>query len=31
MPDGLLHNLSQPQIRDLFSYLMSTDQVALPK
>lgn len=31
MPDGLLQNLTQTQIRDLISYLMSTNQVDLPK
>jgi putative heme-binding domain-containing protein len=30
MPDGLLQNLTPIQIRDLFGYLMSTNQVALP-
>jgi putative heme-binding domain-containing protein len=30
MPDGLLQNLTPEQIRDLFGYLMSTDQVSLP-
>lgn len=30
MPDGLLQNLSPEQIRNLFSYLMSTEQVPLP-
>lgn len=30
MPDGLLQNLSPEQIRDLFGYLMSTEQVSLP-
>jgi putative membrane-bound dehydrogenase-like protein len=31
MPDGLLQNLTQTQIRDLIGYLMSTDQVPLPR
>ena len=31
MPDGLLQNLNAEQIRDLMAYLMSTEQVALPK
>lgn len=31
MPDGLLTQLSEKQIRDLFAYLQSTEQVALPK
>jgi putative membrane-bound dehydrogenase-like protein len=31
MPDGLLQNLNENQIRDLFGYLMSIDQVPLPK
>lgn len=31
MPDGLLQNLTQTEIRDLISYLMSTDQVELPE
>jgi putative membrane-bound dehydrogenase-like protein len=31
MPDGILQNLSPEQIRDLIGYLMSTEQVALPK
>jgi len=31
MPDALLQNLSEEQIRDLIGYLMSVDQVALPK
>jgi putative membrane-bound dehydrogenase-like protein len=30
MPDGLLQKMSREQVRDLISYLMSTDQVALP-
>jgi putative heme-binding domain-containing protein len=30
MPDGLLQNLSTEQIRDLFGYLMSSEQVPLP-
>jgi putative heme-binding domain-containing protein len=30
MPDGLLQKMSKEQVRDLISYLMSTDQVALP-
>lgn len=30
MPDGMLTNLSDDQIRELFSYLMSADQVPLP-
>jgi putative membrane-bound dehydrogenase-like protein len=30
MPDGLLQNLSPEQIRDLFGYLMSIEQVSLP-
>ena len=30
MPDGLLQNLTAEQVRDLFAYLMSSDQVALP-
>jgi putative heme-binding domain-containing protein len=30
MPDGLLQNLTPEQIRDLFGYLMSTEQVSLP-
>ena len=30
MPDGLLQNLTQEQIRNLVGYLMSTDQVPLP-
>ena len=28
MPDGLLTQLSEPQIRDLFAYLQSTQQIA---
>jgi len=31
MPDGLLQNQSNEQIRDLIGYLMSTDQVPLPE
>ena len=31
MPDGLLQNLTAAQIRDLMGYLMSTEQVSLPK
>lgn len=31
MPDGLLQNLSPEQIRDLFAYLQSTEQVPLPE
>ena len=31
MPDGLLDSLSETQIKDLFSYLQSSAQVALPK
>jgi putative heme-binding domain-containing protein len=31
MPDGQLQNLSAEQIRDLVGYLMSSDQVPLPK
>lgn len=30
MPDGLLQPLSPEQIRDLFAYLMTTEQVPLP-
>jgi putative membrane-bound dehydrogenase-like protein len=30
MPDGLLQNLTEDQVRDLFGYLMSPDQVPLP-
>jgi putative heme-binding domain-containing protein len=30
MPDGLLDNLSEDQIRDLIAYLMQPAQVALP-
>ena len=30
MPDGLLQNLSDDQIRDLFAYLMHTSQVSMP-
>lgn len=30
MPEGLLQPLSPEQIRDLFAYLMTTEQVALP-
>ena len=30
MPDGLLQNLSEDQVRDLIAYLMSPDQVPLP-
>ena len=31
MPDGLLQNLTPEQVRDLFAYLMSVEQVPLPK
>jgi putative membrane-bound dehydrogenase-like protein len=31
MPDGLLNNLNEQQTVDLFAYLMSQSQVALPK
>lgn len=31
MPDGLLQNLTTEQIRDLVGYLMSTEQVPLPR
>jgi putative heme-binding domain-containing protein len=31
MPDGLLDNLSEQQVADLFAYLMSETQVDLPK
>ncbi len=31
MPDGQLQNLTAEQIRDLIGYLMSTDQVPLPR
>jgi putative membrane-bound dehydrogenase-like protein len=31
MPDGLLQNLSDGEVRDLMAYLMSTEQVALPE
>jgi len=31
MPDGMLQNLSDEQVCDLVSYLMSVDQVALPE
>jgi putative heme-binding domain-containing protein len=31
MPDGLLNNLNEQQIVDLFAYLMSQTQVDLPK
>jgi putative heme-binding domain-containing protein len=31
MPDGLLNNLSEEQTANLFAYLMSQNQVALPK
>lgn len=30
MPDGLLQNLTEDQVRNLIGYLMSPDQVALP-
>lgn len=30
MPDGLLQNLTPEQVRDLFAYLKSSDQVPLP-
>ena len=30
MPDGLLTTFTEEQVRDLFGYLPSTDQVALP-
>lgn len=30
MPDGLLQNLTAEQVRDLFGYLMSTEQAPLP-
>ncbi|WP_437187568.1 PVC-type heme-binding CxxCH protein [Planctomicrobium sp. SH668] len=30
MPDGLLQNLSEEQIRDLIAYLMGSEQVPLP-
>jgi putative membrane-bound dehydrogenase-like protein len=30
MPDGLLQNLSEDQVRDLIGYLMSPEQVPLP-
>jgi putative heme-binding domain-containing protein len=30
MPDGILEPLTRDQVRDLFSYLMSSEQVALP-
>lgn len=30
MPEGLLKDLSEDQVRDLFGYLMSTEQVPLP-
>ncbi len=31
MPDGQLQNLTPDQIRDLVGYLMSSDQVPLPR
>ena len=31
MPDGMLQNLSDEQVRDLMAYLMSLDQVTLPE
>ncbi len=31
MPDGLLQNLSNDQVRQLLAYLMGPDQIALPK
>ena len=31
MPDGMLQQLSDEQVRDLVAYLMSVDQVALPE
>jgi putative heme-binding domain-containing protein len=31
MPDGLLDNLSEQQIRDLFEYLRTPAQVPLPE
>jgi putative heme-binding domain-containing protein len=31
MPDGLLTTFTAEQVRDLFGYLMSTEQVALPQ
>jgi putative heme-binding domain-containing protein len=31
MPDGLLQNLSDGEVRDLVAYLMSVEQVALPE
>ncbi len=31
MPDGMLQQLSDEQVRDLVSYLMSVEQVALPE
>jgi len=31
MPDGMLQNLKPEQVRDLFGYLMSLEQVPLPK
>jgi putative heme-binding domain-containing protein len=31
MPDGLLQQLTDEQVRDLMAYLMSADQVALPE
>jgi putative membrane-bound dehydrogenase-like protein len=31
MPDGMLQNLSDEQVRDLIAYLTSLDQVALPE
>jgi hypothetical protein len=30
MPEGLLQNLSQDQIRDLVAYLQASHQVSLP-
>jgi hypothetical protein len=30
MPDGMLQNLSQRQVRELFAYLMGPGQVPLP-